>query len=164
MAAVDSENLGGKLFYDIFSHDVMVWWLLFILSIMYWGFGYGGGMWPFDKWTPVEIDDTPVPGSGFMNSIHIWVDETLNGNGVTLVKIFLVLIGITFSVYNNLRANCNDQNNSPSGGQKTFLIVFMIIYSVFVILFDIGMLVLNFYKPGKLKIYRDMCKWEEAYA
>jgi hypothetical protein len=81
-----------------------------------------------------------------------------NGSALTLIKIFLVIIGLTFSVYNNLSTACGGNTGTPSGGQNSFLIVFMIIYSVYILLIDLGMLVLNF--KLKNRIYKGLCKAE----
>ena len=145
MFIVNMNNLGWKLIYDITSEDVMTWWLITLLGIMY--LWFGGVEYFFN-------------GSGipFITSVNTYVDKVFNGSALTLIKIFLVIIGLTFSVYNNLSTACGGNTGTPSGGQNSFLIVFMIIYSVYILLIDLGMLVLNF--KLKNRIYKGLCKAE----
>ena len=65
---------------------------------------------------------------------------------------------MTFSVYNNLGTACGSDAGKPSGGQNTFLIMFMIIYTVYIVFADGLLLFLNFKK--KEAIYKALCKAE----
>ena len=119
---LDFNKLGINILYNFLSHDVLIWWFLFILTII---FIYLG----------MSNDN--------VKKVHNYIITEFNGTLLTIIKLILIFVGIIFSLYNNLKStNCSD--TSISAGQITVIILLNIIYSLFILVVDGVITVINY--------------------
>ena len=137
MFILDFNKLGINILYNFLSHDVLIWWFLFILTIL---FIYLG----------MSNDN--------VKKVHNYIITEFNGTLLTIIKLILIFVGIIFSLYNNLKStNCSD--TSISAGQVTVIILLNIIYSLFILVVDGVITFLNFKdKPIKLTASTALCE------
>ena len=135
MFFADSKNLGMQIFYNLISHDVLIWWFLFGLSGL---FLYLGS------------------AKEHADKVHNYIVKEFNtSSSIVMIKLLLVFVGIIFSLYNNLKATCSSGGDQVSGGQTAFLIVLNIVYTVLAILDGLLLYVdLN----GEFKLSKMLCE------
>ena len=137
MFILDFNKLGINILYNFLSHDVLIWWFLFILTII---FIYLG----------MSNDN--------VKKVHNYIITEFNGTLLTIIKLILIFVGIIFSLYNNLKStNCSD--TSISAGQVTVIILLNIIYSLFILVVDGVITVINIdNKKFSLTASKDLCE------
>jgi hypothetical protein len=151
----NSSQFKNNKIIDIFSHDVLDLWFMVGLTIIYLLFS---GVLP--PWLWGDNDALIANGYGWLKYVHNIIDNLFNGSAMTLIKIFMVIIGLVFCIYNNLHScNTDETSYGVQGGQKVFLTIFIIAYFIFVGIFDLLMFILNIRLRGR--IYKAFC-WAES--
>lgn len=136
MFIFDFDNLGINILYNFLSYDVLIWWFIFILSILFYYLG--------------NSNDN-------VTRVHTYINNEFNGTLLTIIKLILIFVGIIFSLYNNLKSQ-NGSDTSISGGQTTVIILLDIIYILFILVVDGVFTFLNFKdKPIKLTASKNLC-------
>ena len=137
MFIFDFNKLGINILYNFLSHDVLIWWFLFILTIL---FIYLG----------MSNDN--------VKKVHNYIITEFNGTLLTIIKLILIFVGIIFSLYNNLKST-NSSDTSISAGQVTVIILLNIIYSLFILVVDGVITVINYdNKKFSLTASNELCK------
>lgn len=137
MFIFDFNKLGINILYNFLSHDVLIWWFLFILTII---FIYLG----------MSNDN--------VKKVHNYIITEFNGTLLTIIKLILIFVGIIFSLYNKLKST-NSSDTSISAGQVTVIILLNIIYSLFILVVDGVITVINIdNKKFSLTASKDLCE------